>query len=73
MHDVYVTVPGMAIHDVQTLTPAETMAVLGISRRTLDRYVEAGKLRPSRLPSGHRRFSASAVEAILSREPWESA
>ncbi|WP_344820349.1 helix-turn-helix domain-containing protein [Microbacterium soli] len=58
---------------MQTLTPAETMAALGISRSTLARYVEAGKLRPSRLPSGHRRFSAAAVEAILSREPWEPA
>lgn len=56
-----------------TLTPAETMAVLGISRRTLDRYVEAGKLRPARLPSGHRRFAAPAVEALLSREPWDAA
>lgn len=78
MHDVHATVIGMATHDVHnlapgaTLTPAETMAVLGISRRTLDRYVATGKLRPARLPSGHRRFAESAVSAILAREPWDA-
>jgi predicted site-specific integrase-resolvase len=56
------------------LTPAETMKSLGITRPTLNRYVEAGYLQPMRLPSGHRRFSASQVEAILARrEPWEPA
>lgn len=78
MHVVHATVVRMATHDVHnlaagaTLTPAEAMAVLGISRRTLDRYVESGKLRPARLPSGHRRFSENAVAAILAREPWDA-
>jgi predicted site-specific integrase-resolvase len=69
----------MTIHDEHAhlspvLTPAETMKSLGITRPTLNRYVEAGYLQPMRLPSGHRRFSASQVEAILARrEPWEPA
>lgn len=49
------------------LTPGDTMRVLGISRSTLDRYVSSGKLAATRLPSGHRRFVASDVEAILAR------
>ena len=72
MHHVYVTVLGMGIHDMQVLTPAETMRALGISRRTLNRYVEAGKLRPVRLPSGHRRFAGADVEALIAREPWDA-
>jgi excisionase family DNA binding protein len=55
------------------LTPAETMSALRISRSTLDRYVASGALKPVRLPSGHRRFPASKVEAILSRAPWDAA
>lgn len=60
-------------NDSEALTPAETMRALGISRSTLDRYVEAGRLRPTRLPSGHRRFPGAQVEAIIAREPWEPA
>jgi excisionase family DNA binding protein len=72
MRVVHATVLAMGIHEVQALTPAETMKSLGISRSTLNRYVEAGALSPMRLPSGHRRFSSSQVEAILARrEPWE--
>ena len=80
MHQMHVTVPGMAIHDVHrsprdatSLTPAEAMAALGISRSTLNRYVDAGVLEPRRLPSGHRRFDSQDVEAILARgETWEA-
>jgi predicted site-specific integrase-resolvase len=67
MHDVYASVLVMRIHDMQMLTPAETMASLAISRRTLDRYVERGELQPARLPSGHRRFLVADVEALLAR------
>ncbi|TFB15138.1 helix-turn-helix domain-containing protein [Microbacterium sp. 3H14] len=80
MHNLHATVPVMT--DMQNLgkhptdsylTPAETMAVLRVSRSTLNRYVESGALRAVRLPSGHRRFPSAAVEAILSREPWDAA
>lgn len=55
------------------LTPAETMVALGISRSTLNRYVESGQLKPTRLPSGHRRFSGADVAALLARKPWDAA
>ena len=55
------------------LTPAEAMTALGISRRTLDRYVETGRLQVTRLPSGHRRFSGVQVAALIAGEPWEPA
>lgn len=69
----------MSIHVVQdqaaraTLSPAETMRALGISRSTLNRYVDRGVLVVQRLPSGHRRFSASQISAMVSGEPWDAA
>lgn len=47
------------------LTPAQTMERLAISRRTLERYVEREQLKPRYLPSGHRRFDAAEVRALL--------
>lgn len=47
------------------LTPAQTIERLAISRRTLERYIERGWLEPLTLPSGHRRFLASSVSAVL--------
>ncbi|MFC5127719.1 helix-turn-helix domain-containing protein [Pseudoclavibacter helvolus] len=41
------------------------MDVLNISRRTLDRYVEDGRLEASKLPTGHRRFKRRDVAALL--------
>lgn len=46
------------------LTPAQAARKLGISARTLWRYQDAGRIKPVRLPSGHRRFLASDVEAL---------
>lgn len=47
------------------LTAAEAMDALNISRRTLDRYVEDGRLEASKLPTGHRRFRRVDVAALL--------
>jgi excisionase family DNA binding protein len=47
------------------LSSREVEALLGISRSTLDRWVKNGKLKFFRLPSGHRRFFRSEIEAIL--------
>lgn len=47
------------------LTAAETMDALNISRRTLDRYVEDGRLEASKLPTNHRRFKRADVAALL--------
>ena len=53
--------------DDELLTSAETNRTLGITQRTLDRDVEAKRLRPLYLPSGHRRFRKSEVLALLDR------
>lgn len=49
------------------LTPAEVLAMLRISRRTLERYIDRGELPAFYLPGGHRRFKRSEVEGLLSR------
>lgn len=47
------------------LTTQQAANYLGVSVRTLDRYVDAGKIRPFRLPSGHRRFRLADLEQLL--------
>jgi excisionase family DNA binding protein len=47
------------------LTAAQAAERLGISVRTLDRYVEAGRITPRRTPGGHRRFDPADVDALL--------
>jgi len=47
------------------LSSREIEALLGISRSTLDRWAKNGTLNFFRLPSGHRRFFRSEIEAIL--------
>ena len=46
------------------LTPAEVMARLNVSRQTLVRYVDGGHLPAVVLPSGHRRYRDTDVEAL---------
>lgn len=48
------------------LTSRDVMERLFISRRTLERYVADGKLQAAYLPSGHRRYRLSDVDALLS-------
>jgi excisionase family DNA binding protein len=48
-----------------TLTSSDVMKRLNISRRTLERYIADEKIPVRRLPSGHRRFLAADVEALL--------
>jgi excisionase family DNA binding protein len=48
------------------LTTAEAAAELGISRRTLARYVEQGVLSPAlTLPSGHHRWNLDDLQRQL--------
>ncbi len=47
------------------LSTGQVAKRLGITVRTVYRWEKAGKLRPVRLPSGQRRFSAREVEALL--------
>jgi excisionase family DNA binding protein len=47
------------------ITPTEAARLLGVSRATLQRYANAGRLHPRRLPSGYRRYDLAEVKALL--------
>jgi excisionase family DNA binding protein len=47
------------------LTTTDAAAMLGVSDETVRRWVEAGRLRHIRLPSGQIRFRREDIEAIL--------
>jgi len=49
-----------------TLKPAEASAQFGLSRSTLLRYEQQGKLNPVRTPGGQRRYSKSELDALTS-------
>jgi excisionase family DNA binding protein len=51
------------------LTAAQAATLLGVSVRTLDRYIEQGRITPKRTPGGHRRFDPADVIRLL--EPAE--
>jgi excisionase family DNA binding protein len=50
------------------ISPAAAADVLGVSVRTLDRYVERGLLHPLYTPGGHRRFDPAEVDHLLTRK-----
>jgi predicted site-specific integrase-resolvase len=50
------------------LTPREASRITGQSLSTLGRYMDTGKIRGRRLPSGHRRYHAGDVRAIVAGE-----
>lgn len=52
-------------HSPEWLATAETARRLGVSTRTVLRLEERGQLKPRRLPSGHRRYLAAEVDALL--------
>lgn len=47
------------------LSVPEAAALLGIAEQTLRNWVDAGRVRHIRLPSGQLRFLRSDIEAIL--------
>jgi len=50
---------------MSALTAAETARTLGVSVRTLSRYIDDGLIEPSgRTGGGHRRFDPEVVEAL---------
>ena len=48
-----------------TLTTSEAAVVCGVSDKSIRRWVDEGKLRHVRLPSGQLRFSVADLEAVL--------
>ena len=62
------------VQDQTDLATGAAAAVLGVSDETLRRWVERGKVRYVRLPSGRLRFRRSDLEALLVPvEPTEKA
>lgn len=51
--------------DEEYLAPVQARRVLGVTRRTFQRYQAAGLVVPAyRLPNGHARFARSHIEAV---------
>jgi excisionase family DNA binding protein len=50
------------------LTTGQAAELLGISRSTVVRYIEAGTLEARRLPGGHWRIHRNAAERLLHGE-----
>lgn len=50
------------------LTVGEAAKRIGISCDTLKRWESAGRIASFRTPTGHRRFQASEVDALLTGE-----
>ena len=46
------------------LTPAEVAAILGVDRRTVYRWTQAGKLASVPTLGGHNRYPLEAVDAL---------
>lgn len=50
---------------IPTMTVGEVARALGTSPETVRRWADAGRIRVVVLPSGHRRFFAADIAAIL--------
>lgn len=58
--------------ELQLLTPAQAAAALAVSRRQLDRLVDAGVLTPVRLlPNGNRRFRLADLRGLVANDDEE--
>jgi excisionase family DNA binding protein len=55
------------------LKPREAAELFGVRTTTIARWAREGKLTPLRTPGGHRRYSRSAVRALLAEDPAPSA
>ena len=53
----------------ELLPPREVARRLKVVPKTVSRWADQGKLTPIFLPSGHRRYRASEVKAILNPAP----
>jgi excisionase family DNA binding protein len=49
----------------ELLTPAEVGRMLRVDPKTVSRWAQAGKIRATRTPGGHRRIYRADVDAIL--------
>lgn len=51
----------------ELMTPREAGDILCVDPKTVGRWADAGKIRHTRLPSGHRRYYADEVREIAER------
>jgi DNA-binding transcriptional MerR regulator len=51
--------------DAEYITPGEASRLAFVTPRTLTRLAKRGSVRAKELPSGHRRYLRSDVEALL--------
>lgn len=58
----------MTDRDDPDLTPSQAARLLGIHVTTLGRYARTGQIRFTTLPSGHRRYRRSELEADLTTD-----
>jgi excisionase family DNA binding protein len=63
----------MPVSDDDLLTPREVAAVFGVGTTTIARWARAGRLEALLTPGGHRRYSRSAVRALLDTDAEERA
>ena len=56
-----------ALHEEDFLTTREAASLLGVALRTVQLWVEAGKLSAWKTRGGHRRIPRQAVESLLQR------
>ena len=59
-----------AANPADKIATGEAAKLIGVSIDTLKRWEKAGRIKASRTPSGHRRFTRSDVLALL-EEPEE--
>jgi excisionase family DNA binding protein len=57
----------MSEDENELLTPAEAMAILHCTDKTLSRWAEEGKIKAIRTPGGHRRYKAVSVRRYARR------
>ncbi|NEO62666.1 MAG: IS607 family transposase [Moorea sp. SIO4G2] len=54
------------------LTTAETCKILNVTRWTLKKWEDSGKLKPIRTTGGHRRFRESEVNLLMGVQPLDT-
>ncbi len=55
----------MQIRKMDLLRPGQVAELLGVSTKTVMRWADSGRLKCTRLESGHRRFRAAVVIAFM--------
>lgn len=53
--------------DEQPLTVQQVATEWGVSVRTIQRYIEQGRLQATRLPGGHSRISRAAIDDAIAQ------